>query len=363
MTNDPLQAELVDSPGYVKVETANSFNHLHKYFERCYDDRRWVFRGQSNAADPLLPRVGRAPFRGVQDESFFEKWKLRGARFTDTLGRDNWDLLALAQHHGFPTRLLDWSYNPLAAVFFAVQGDVPTDAAVYSIIADPVARTSAADPFSSTWAGVWVYRPRGVTVRIAAQLGLFTIHQPPTLSLEKHVLGGGEPTYRIEKLIIPASLRRDFRFILQMYGVDRSTLFGDLDGLSTQMAWEMENLSAWKEAYINSQIGRADEKRALGLADEQAGRPDPQGWLRAAEPEQLLDLLESYLAEYLTGVMDLDDLGGAVMWLAKEPHHQSGDLLELLEEIQARIRAVGAGTLSPSSFLEWIRNRAIEVRE
>ena len=101
-----------------------------------------VYRGGRNAAWPLLTSLDRLggvdpPHTKCGLEEHILRNFIRYSRPHFPTPRNEWELLVAAQHHGLPTRLLDWSYSPLVAAHFATRGedetDGPTDAVVWRL--------------------------------------------------------------------------------------------------------------------------------------------------------------------------------------------------------------------------------------
>ena len=88
-----------------------------------------LFRGQDDKDYLLLPAIAREFLKLEQERNFIEmvKYKFPSVFYA---GMDPVDLLALLQHHGVPTRLLDITSNPLVALFFACKNEDPKDGEV-----------------------------------------------------------------------------------------------------------------------------------------------------------------------------------------------------------------------------------------
>jgi hypothetical protein len=197
-----------------------------------------VYRGVRSLDYELTPKIGRYPkFRAKgfkadefekEEQTILRLFKERAVPHLDFTPVTDWEWLAIAQHHGLPIRLLDWTRNPLVAAFFAVDKEHDEESVIYAFKSNKYVNTGKhPDPFAESTVGRFI--PRHITPRITAQVGLFTIHPDPREDFRT------DP--RVTRLVIDHDFRKQLKRILHTYGIHRASLFPDLDGLSMHIEW------------------------------------------------------------------------------------------------------------------------------
>jgi hypothetical protein len=164
--------------------------------------------------------------------------KLLGAAHLPTGNIETLDLLVLAQHYGLETRLLDWTTNPLAALWFACADRKPGDVFVYALEADDHLDPDPYDSDPLKLLHTKVFQPRFNNPRIIAQQGWFTLHR---FSAKDRMFVPLESSAAMKDSLtefrIPENSRLEILQSLDRHGVSARTLFPDLSGLCQYLNW------------------------------------------------------------------------------------------------------------------------------
>lgn len=219
-----------------------------------------AFRGMCDAADDLrtsLLRLG-GPTGRVEGHLLrnFRKYAQREL----LIGGDSvWNWLAVAQHHGLPTRLLDWTYSPYVAMHFATDNleSFSRDGVIWCVdydrtnqllpdvlkeqlreegsfvfTADMLLRAaSALHEFDALADGEFLifFEPPSLDNRIVNQFALFSLLSSPIARLDRWL----ERIPQIAKrIVIPAGLKWEIRDKLDQGNINERVLFPGLEGLS-----------------------------------------------------------------------------------------------------------------------------------
>lgn len=226
--------------------------------ERVNPNIKSVFRGHRSSRMELVPSLFRESDMGLKIESLgwynyeeylLDQFERRSTPFVKIIPRDKLEWIALAQHHGLPTRLLDWTESLLVALFFAIEDTEEKysndDAVVWqydgNILKPQILNTlqdidTAIDAEFNN-----IYFPYHTTSRMSAQQGCFTVHSLFGTFVKFNPLEN-DPRFatQLYKFAIPANRKARIREELDKVGINEFTLFPDLNGLSRKLKREFK---------------------------------------------------------------------------------------------------------------------------
>jgi hypothetical protein len=203
-----------------------------------------LYRGQSQDF-PLLPKIARINLRYNWQETetkMLTEMKIRGKIHKDFSKIDTWGLLKLAQHYGLNTRLLDWTENPLVAIWFACREESrPYKPYVYVLLPNweiDLLDTKLIPEPKLHHTKLYLLKSEFEDPRVIAQDAWFTVHSE---SRKHHAfIPLGELKYdrtRIIKIEINPESRGKILSDLDNLGINYVTVFPDLEGVCKYINW------------------------------------------------------------------------------------------------------------------------------
>jgi len=197
-----------------------------------------IFRGQAEDK-PLLPRLFR--YNSVEkvqqcEAKMLSEFKNESPYLFPSRPDNDWDWLSLGQHYGLSTRMLDWTANPLTALFFAVERYGASSPTVYiyhtkenQIITEARKRESHCSPFDQK--KTVIIQPARHSLRIAMQAGWHIVHRIHEgghfIPLQDMKFHDG----RITAIHISRKKARPIRHDLSLMGIRHATVYGDLQAV------------------------------------------------------------------------------------------------------------------------------------
>lgn len=193
-----------------------------------------IYRGEGKPTWALMPKIGRcyhyrkkidskSPDKVFYEEIVvFEDFKRRATPYLPQSPADDWQWLAVAQHHGLPTRLLDWTENPMVAAFFAAFDKYLEDSVIYVLDRREIELALKSEsPFKLT--ETKIFEPTHLTPRITAQAGLFSVHHEPWKAYDNPSL---------QRWVLKEQCLIELAGALERGGVHYASLFPELGGLA-----------------------------------------------------------------------------------------------------------------------------------
>jgi len=200
--------------------------NISEYLSQIKIDEKTIYRGHADRRWELKPSIGRH-YSGKWSEvleyevKILETFKKKSVPYIKYNPKSDIEWLCLMQHHGCATRLLDFTSNPLIALFFASD---PVEKADGKVVIAKYGRTyeKVNDDNLFERSNSFAYYPPHITERIVGQSGCFVYSKTPNKELSGK---------QIETITVPMLKKYQIRLELKSLGISHSSLFPGMDGV------------------------------------------------------------------------------------------------------------------------------------
>ena len=254
----------------VKPVCLEDWRNIHEYRKQG-----WIFRGLSDsslALETALERNGWIKDGGIgnlktREETLLREFQRRYSHYSQHVPplNDTLEWLSIMQHHGAPTRLLDWSYSIYVAAYFALE-EAEDDCAVWAMntewlfkelenlfednsrkqfLTKPI---QDIDEHRSLFDDLFIrnarklsfiasFAPFRMNERLTIQKGTFVVPSDLSKGFEDNLsaMTGHDDSNNLKKILIPKSQRKLAIESLFYMNISRATLFPGLDGFSSSL--------------------------------------------------------------------------------------------------------------------------------
>lgn len=259
------------------VQEFNEWSEAKEFFDKGLYGTHWVFRGQRKKEWRLESSLDRAAVGASSDKKDIEKFFIFQFRrrahnylHASLLPEDDLEWLALMQHHGAPTRLLDFTKSPYIASFFALE-NATVESVVWAInkkwfadeanfkIADALdhfdftsLEMSLRNPdtlrkhfrnifFQLDIPVIYAVEPFRMNERLTVQQGCFLCPGRTTITFEENLMSNDANgvSRNVVKILFDPNIRRDALWDLYLMNINRASLFPGIDGFAQSLKHQM----------------------------------------------------------------------------------------------------------------------------